>query len=63
MRFNIPPKVRAGLYVATAIGTPIVTYLFAKDVIGELEVVLWGAEVTVVNAMAALNVSNPEEKN
>lgn len=57
MTFNPPYKVRAALYVLTAIGTPIVAYLFAKDVIGELEVTLWAAEVTVVNAMAALNVT------
>lgn len=58
MRINLPPKVRAALYVLTALGTPIIAYLFAKDVIGELEVTLWAAEVTVVNAMAALNVND-----
>lgn len=60
MRLNFPPQLRAALYVFTAVGTPIIAYLFAKDFIGELEVVLWGAEVTAVNAMAALNVSNPD---
>lgn len=57
MKFNLPPKIRATLYVVTAIGTPIVAYLLAKGYIGELEVGLWSAEVTVVNAMAALNVT------
>ena len=57
MTFNLPPKVRAALYIITALGTPIIAYLFAKDVIGELEVTLWAAEVTVVNAMAALNTN------
>ena len=57
MEFNLPPRVRAGLYVLTALATPVVAYLFAKGFIGELEVVLWGAEVTAVNAMAALNTN------
>lgn len=57
MNLNLPNKVRAALYVLTALGTPIVAYLFAKGFIGEIEVALWAAEVTAVNAMAALNVS------
>lgn len=56
MKLNLPNKVRAILYVFTAIGTPIITYLFAKDIIGELELALWGAEVTVISVMASLNV-------
>jgi hypothetical protein len=56
MKLNLPNKVRAALYVLTAIGTPIITYLFAKDIIGELELALWGAEVTVITVMASLNV-------
>lgn len=57
MEFNPPYYVRAILYIITALGTPIVAYLFAKHHIGELEVTLWSAEVAVVNAMAALNVT------
>ena len=57
MQYNLPPKVRAVLYVLTSVGTPFIAYLFAKNLIGELEVTLWAAEVAVVNAMAALNVS------
>lgn len=62
MRINLPAKARLGLYLLTALGTPLIAYLFAKDIIGELEVTLWGAEVAVVNAMAALNVSNPTDE-
>lgn len=62
MKLNIPYKIRAALYILTAIGTPIIAYLFAKGVIGELEVTLWAAEVTVVNTLAALNVTKDEEK-
>lgn len=58
MNINPPYKVRIALYIITAVGTPIVAYLLARNVIGELEVALWSAEVTVVNAMAALNVAS-----
>lgn len=57
MTLNVPYKIRAGLYVFTAVGTPIVTYLLARQIIGDLEMALWGAEVTVVTALAALNTT------
>lgn len=57
MTLNPPPKVRAVLYALTAIGTPLVAYLAAKGIIGDLEVSLWSAEVTVVSALAALNIT------
>lgn len=56
MQINVPPQIRAALYVLTAVGSPVVAYLLAKGVIGVLEVALWSAEVTVVNTMAALKV-------
>ncbi len=55
MRINPPRRVRAALYVLTAIGTPIAAYLKLKGYIGDPELALWGAEVTVVNTLAALN--------
>jgi hypothetical protein len=57
MNLNPPRKVRATLYVITAVGTPFVAYLAAKGFIGDLEVVLWSAEVTVVSALAAFNTT------
>lgn len=60
MNLNVPYKIRAGLYVFTAVGTPVVGYLLTKGIIGELEVAFWSAEVAVVSALAALNVSKPE---
>lgn len=57
MQLNPPYKVRAVLYVITAIGTPIVAYLLSKGIIGNLEMTLWSAEVTVVAALAAFNTS------
>lgn len=60
MTLNPPRKVRAALYVLTAVGTPVVVYLQAKGVIGDLEFILWSAEVTVVNTLAALNTAPAE---
>lgn len=57
MTINVPYKIRAGLYILTALGTPLVAYLSAKHYIGDLEVVLWSAEVTVVSVLAAFNTS------
>lgn len=57
MRVNLPDRVRAAIYVLTALGTPVIGYLLARGTIGELEVALWGGLVTAVNSMAALNVS------
>lgn len=55
MTLNLPSRVRAALYVITALGTPLMAYLLARGVISELEVALWSAEVTVVSALAAFN--------
>lgn len=57
MNLNVPYKVRAALYVLTALGTPVVAYLKAKHLIGDLEMNLWAAEVAVVNVLAAFNVT------
>lgn len=59
MEFNIPRKVRFAIYVVTALGTPIVGYLFSKGIIGIEEVKLWGAEVTVAASMAAIKTTGP----
>jgi hypothetical protein len=61
MPLNPPRPVRAALYVLTAVGTPIAAYLNLKGYIGDPEMVLWAAEVTVVNGLAALNTSAPEQ--
>lgn len=56
MQVNLPPKVRLALYVATGLLTPVVVYLQAKGIIGQLEVALWSAEVLFMSALAAFNV-------
>lgn len=55
MNINPPRRVRAALYILTALGTPLAAYLKVKGYIGDEELALWAAEVTVVNGMAALN--------
>lgn len=62
MRINLPSRVRAGLYIFTALGTPVVGYLLDKGIIGTTEAALWAAEVSVVTVMAALNVTSSESK-
>lgn len=57
MSFNIPYKVRATIYVANLLGAPLIGYLLARGIIGELEVQLWTAEVAAAFALAGLNVS------
>lgn len=58
MKINLPPKVRAALYVITAISSPIVAYLLDQGHIHQAEVNLWAGIVTAVNVMAGLNVSD-----
>jgi len=60
VKLNPSPRVRAALYVLTVIGTPVAVYLQAKGVIGDLEFILWGAEVTAVSGLAALNTSTAD---
>lgn len=57
MTLNPPRKVRAAIYILTAIGAPVATYLLAKGVIGDLEMTLWAAVTTVVNALAFANTT------
>lgn len=57
MKVNPSPNVRKALYLLTLVGTPVVAYLKAKHVLGDLEMTLWSAEVTVVSGLAALNVA------
>lgn len=61
MKLNLPPRVRVAIYVFSALGTPVVTYLFDAGIIGVREIALWSAEMAVVFAMAGLNVTKPED--
>jgi len=58
MQYNPPANVRAILYVVSAIGSVLVSYLSVKHLIGDAEVGLWSGLVAVVNTMAGLNVSS-----
>lgn len=61
MSVGFPAKLRAGLYVLTAVGTPVIAYLLTKGYIGADEVQLWSAEVTVVGGMAAFKALSPDK--
>lgn len=56
MTLNLPYKVRAALYVANAVGSPLMAYLLARGIIGTLEVGLWAAEMTAIFLLAGLNI-------
>jgi hypothetical protein len=58
MQINPPSNVRVALYIFTAVGSPIVAYLAATNVIAPEAVTLWLTEVTVVSTMAGFNVSS-----
>lgn len=55
---NIPARARLVLYVATALGSLLLTYGIAKGVgwLGDPEVALWSGIVALVNGLAAVNV-------
>ena len=55
MTLNPPHKIRAAIYIGTALLTPVAVYLKAKGLIGDLELTLWSAEVTAANILAGLN--------
>lgn len=57
MTINLPAKLRMALYIFTAVGSPVMAYLLAKDIIGELEIALWSAEVLVVGGLAAFKTT------
>lgn len=56
MTVNLPDKVRTALYILTVLISPLVAYLNATGIIGELEVNLFAAYVTAIAAMAGFNV-------
>lgn len=57
MRVNLPDRVRLVLYIITALGTPVVGVLTEQTILPTWAMTLWTAEVAVVTAMAALNVT------
>lgn len=57
MNFNPPAKVRAAVYVITALSAPVVAYLLDQGHIHQAEVNLWAGIITAVNVMAGLNTA------
>ena len=60
MNINLPSKVRAALYVFTALGSIVVTYLAAAQIIGPNEVAAWTAFTALIAGLARINIT-PEE--
>ena len=62
MSFNISPTFRVGIYVLNLLGAPVVVYLRARGVVGDLELTLWGAEVSAMSLLAGVHVpSDPPQ--
>lgn len=57
MTINLPYKVRAGIYIANVLGSPVVAYLFDRGTINTALVSLWAAEVSAAFLLAGLNVT------
>jgi hypothetical protein len=55
---NLSARVRLVVYIVTGVGSALVAYLVAKDVIGDAEVTLWAAIAALVNGLAALNTTD-----
>lgn len=60
MTFNLSPKVRLTIYLATGLGTLVVGYLSVKHIIGDAEVALWAGVSTLVNGLSAVNTNTEE---
>jgi hypothetical protein len=56
MDVTVPPGLRVAIYVLNVLGAPVVVYLRAKHVIGDLELTLWGAEVSAMALLAGFHV-------
>ena len=58
MTINLPPKVRATLYVLIAISSPVLFYLNEQSVVDSFWFGLYSVIVTAVSALAFSNVSD-----
>lgn len=58
MSITLPYKLRVGLYLLTVVGTPVVVWAKAHGWITDLDLTLWGAEVTAVTGVAALHATD-----
>lgn len=57
MKFNIPYKIRASIYICYSIGSIVVTYLVAKRIFGVDEATAWTALGVFVAGLAGINTS------
>lgn len=62
MKVVLNPTVRLVLYLLTVLGAPVVVYLRAKNIIGDVELALWGAEVSAVSLLAAFKVPTSDDE-
>lgn len=54
---NIPASVRFALYILSAVGSVVATYLISVGRIGEAELAAWSGLVSIVTGIAASNTN------
>ena len=57
VNINIPSEIRNGLYIFTALGSILMTYLSATQVVGSNEVAAWTAFTAFIAGLAKLNIT------
>lgn len=57
MPLNLPPKVRAAIYILVVIGTSVVLPLNAAHVVNDIVLSVWTSVSAAASLLAALNVS------
>ena len=63
MTFNLPERLRGGLYIFTGLGSLVVTYLGATGNLGADEMALWSGFTAYVAALAGFNLSpSPQDE-
>lgn len=63
MDLHIPRHIRAALYIFTAFGSLIVTYLgAATEYIGAPEMALWTGFTALIASMAGFNLTPPDQE-
>ncbi len=62
MTLNPPPKVRATLYILSAVGNPTIAYLFSQGKVDSFWFGLWTVISVAVFALAGINVTSSINK-
>lgn len=62
MQINLPEKVRGALYIFTGVGSVVVTYLGATEIISTPEMALWTGFTAFIATLAQFNLGSPKDQ-